>query len=194
MVAASILRWLLGAFGILIAVFLVLAAANLVLVFAASPGRCNPGGGTVSIGATNATAFQSKWDQYNQALNSGPASVTFNESEITSRAEQYLEDNDSPVKDILICLHTGFGEASGSLDTPLGINADVRIKGNLDLTGDHPKANIDKIQVGGIPEFLTDSVKGFLEDLIESQLDDINLKHDHTATLGEGSAQLNGIP
>jgi len=192
--AGSLLRLLgVGLFA-LVGIFIIVVGFSVVLAFVGSPGRCDPGGGTVSIGPQNADAFRSKWDQYNQALDAGPASVTFNESEITSRAEEYLEGNNAPVKDILVCLHAGFGEASGSLDTPLGIDADVRVKGNMDLTGDHPKAQIDDISVGGIPDFLTDPVKGYLEDLIEHQLDDIDLDHSHAPTLSEGSAQLQGTP
>ena len=191
----SLLRFLVLGLFLLVGAFVIVAGLNIVLAFAGSPGRCTPGGGTVSIGALNATSFQSKWDQYDQTLDAGsPASVTFTESEISSRAEQYLEENNAPVKDVLVCMHAGFGEASGSLDTPLGIDADVRVKGSMDLTGPHPKANIDDVEVGGVPGFLIDPVKGYLEDLIANQLDDIDLNHSHNATINEGSADLQGTP
>ncbi len=183
-------------FGILFTLFIFFAVINVILALAGDPGRCDAAGRTIAISPENATAFQTKWDQFEAAVDAGQiATVPFNESEITSRARRYLEDeHDTPVKDLLVCIRAGYGEASGTIDTPVGLSAKVKVKGTMDLTGAHPKAVIDDISIGAIPGFLVDPVKNWLEDLIANQLNDIDLDNTYEPVLAEGNAEIKGTP
>ncbi|HEU4759641.1 MAG TPA: hypothetical protein VFT91_06625 [Dehalococcoidia bacterium] len=182
--------------GILIFLVIFVAVVNVILALVGDPGRCDAAGRTIDISPANADAFQTKWDQFDDTLGRGQATTaSFNESEITSRGRRYLEDeNNTPIKDLLVCIRGGYGEASGSIDTPLGLNAKVKVKGTMDLTGAHPKAVIDDISIGVIPGFLVDPVKGWLEDLIDNQLDNINLHHRYDPALTEGNTEIKGTP
>src|SRR5436309_6846276 len=53
-----------------------------------------------------ATAWQTKWSPFDQQLDAGqPASVSFTESESTSRATRYLDSNEASLKDLIICFY-----------------------------------------------------------------------------------------
>ncbi len=191
-----ILRFLGFLLGIVFFLFVIFVVLNVVLAFAGDPGNCDAAGRTINIDPNEANSFQTKWDQFDASLDAGQAaSVTLAESEVSSRARRYLEDeNDTPVKDVLVCIRAGYGEASGSIDTPVGLEAKVKVRGTMDLTGDHPKATIEEIDIGGIPDFLIGPVEGWIEELIDNQLDDIDLKHGYQPTLKEGEADIKGTP
>jgi hypothetical protein len=55
-------------------------------------------------------------------------------------------------------------------------------------------AQIDDIEAGNVPGWLTGAIEGFVEDAIENQLDDIDLEHTYTPTLTEGNAKIDGQP
>ena len=189
----------LGMVGGLLMAALVLAIAFVVvagvLAFSGGPDPCTPGGGPITVNVATSEVFKQKWDDFNAVLDQGAStSVTFNESEISSRTDTFLDDNDAPFSEARVCIHDGYGEATASLDAILGLEAKIRVKGNLDMTGDHPVARIDDIEVGNVPGFLTDIVKRFVEDAIENQLDDIDLEHTYTPSLSEGQAQIDGQP
>ncbi len=174
----------------------IFVGVNVILAFSGGPGPCTPGGGPITVNAANADGFQQKWDAFDVILDGGsPSSVTFNESEVTSRADQYIRDEtDVDFKDIRICIHDGIGEATGSLEAILGLDTDVKISGTLDLSGDTPVAKIDDIDIGNVPGFITDAIEGFVDDAIAEALEDIDLKHTYTPTLTEGNAQIDGVP
>jgi hypothetical protein len=126
-----------------------------------------------------------------------PASITLDESEISSRADRYFRDDTVlDVSDVRVCIHDGFGEATGTLEAVAGLDAEVSISGTVDLSGDAPKIKIDDIDIGNVPDFLidvTDTIFGVESD-INGALDDITLKHTYTATLAEGQVQIDGTP
>ncbi len=50
-------------------------------------------GSALSVSAANAASFQQKWDDFDALLDGGtPSSVVFNESEVSSRANQYFTE------------------------------------------------------------------------------------------------------
>jgi hypothetical protein len=175
---------------------LVFAGINVILAFSGGPGACTPGDGPITVSDANATAFQQKWDNFDAALDGGtPSIVPFTESEITSRADQYVTgETDVGFEDIRVCLHDGFGEASAKLEAILGLDTKVKIKGSVDLTGDSPKAKIDDIEIGNVPGFVTGIIEGLIEDAVDEALEDINLKHTYTPELTEGQVQIDGQP
>ena len=168
------------------------------LAVSGGSGQCTPGGGTITISSANADSFDQKWDDMDAILDGGsPSSITLDESEISSRADRFFrEDTVLDVSDVRICIHDGFGEATGSIDAVAGLGVDVSLKGTVDLSGDAPKITIDDIDIGNVPNFLidvTDTIIGVESD-INGALDDITLKHTYTATLTEGQVQIDGSP
>ena len=171
---------------------------KLALAVSGGSGQCTPGGGTITISSANADSFDQKWDEMDAILDSGsPASITLDESEISSRADRYFsEETVLDVSDVRVCIHDGFGEATGKVDAVAGLGVDVSIRGTVDLSGDAPKIKIDDIDIGNVPDFLidvTDTIIGVESD-INGALDDVTLKHTYTATLTEGQVQIDGTP
>ena len=169
-----------------------------VLAFSNGPGQCTPGGGPITLSAASADSFDQKWDEMDAILDSGsPSSITLDESEISSRADRYFtEESALDLRDVQVCIHDGYGEATGTLDAILGLQVEVKLKGTIDLTGDSPKTDIDDIDFGKVPGWLidvTDAIFG-VEGDINGALDDITLKHTYTATLTEGQVQIDGTP
>ncbi len=174
----------------------IFAGVNVILAFSGGPGPCTAGNSPITVDAANASTFQQKWDAFDAVLDgASPSTESFDESEVTSRADQYISDEtDVDFEDIRICIHDGFGEATGSLEAILGLETDVKISGTLDLTGDTPVAQIDDIEIGNVPGFITNAIEGFVEDAVDEALENIDLKHTYTPTLTEGNAQIDGVP
>ena len=187
----SPLRLLFGLFGTLLLILLIIVGGTVVLAFTGGPAPCTPGGGPITVSAANAGTFDTKWDAFNASLDGGSAgSVNFNESEISSFVGREVGD---PFSDPRVCIHDGYGEGTASLEI-LGFDAKIRVKGNMDLTGAHPVALIDDIEVGNVPDFITGLVENFVEDAIEDETKKVDLDHPMTPTLTEGDAKLDGTP
>lgn len=187
----SPLRLIFGLFGTLLLIFLIIVGGTVVLAFTGGPGPCTPGGGAITVSAANADAFDGKWDSFNATLDGGSAAtVNFNESEISSFVDREVGD---PFSDPRVCIHDGYGEGTASLEI-LGFDAKIKVKGNMDLTGAHPVAKIDDIEVGNVPDFVTGFVENFVEDAIEDETKKVDLDHPMTPTLTEGDAKLDGTP
>lgn len=173
--------------------------AALVLALLAMVGeveQCSSGGRPVFLDEAHASSFREKWDGLNAQLDAGQqASVSLDESEVTSRATSWLEEKDAPIEQLTVCIHQGSGTATAEVDTPFfGRNVSVRVDGTVDLSGSHPKAQVDDIKVGGLPGFLSGVVKGLVEDVIDDQLEDVELKHRYSLDLQEGVATVTGTP
>ena len=194
--SSSPLGMAVGAILTVVVAAVIFAGVNVILAFSGGPGDCTPGGGTITVNDANAQAFQDKWDAFDAQLDGGsPSSVTFNESEVSSRADQYITgETDVDFKNVRVCIHDGFGEATGTLGVLLGVDTKVKIKGTMDLSGDHPVAKIDDIEIGNVPGFITDAIEGLVEDAVDEALEEIDLKHTYTPTLTEGEAQIDGQP
>jgi len=187
----SPLRLIFGLFGTLLLILLIIVGGTVVLAFTGGPGPCTPGGGPIAVSAANADAFDTKWDAFNATLDGGSAAaVNFNESEISSFVDREVG---SPFSGPQVCIHDGYGEGTATFEV-LGFDAKIKVKGNMDLTGAHPVANIDNIEVGNVPDFLVDVVKGLVEDAIDDETAKVDLAHPMTPTLTEGDAKLDGTP
>ncbi len=176
----------------------IFAAVNTVLAFSNGPGQCTPGGGPITVNAANAEKFDQKWDDFDAVLDGGsPSSVTFTESELSSRANRYFtEEQDLDFRDVRVCIHYGYGEATGTLDAILGLEVEIKLKGTMDLTGDAPKTEIDDIEFGKVPGWFVDVADAIFgaENDIDLALEDIELKHTYTPTLTEGQVRIDGVP
>jgi hypothetical protein len=178
----------------LVMVVVILVVVTGALAFTGGPGACTPGGGTIEISDAQAQSFDQKWDQLDAALDGGNStSITLTESEVSSRADKYIEDKGGDVSDIRVCIHDGFGEVTGKVDASVA-KAKFKVKGTVDLSSDHPNANFDDVEVGNVPGAVLGPLENLVEDAIQELLDDINMKHNYTATLQEGSATIEGAP
>ena len=181
----------------LVVIGLPLAAfAFFLLAIVGSPGACDTQGRTVAFSPEAAGSFQGKWDQLNATLDAGQVStIVVDESEATSRAQLWIEEHDAPISDLLLCFNTGGGSASAKVDIPFFPgDVDVLVRGTLLLTGERPEAQIDDIEMGGLPGFLTDIAERFVNRVIDDQTEDIILTHDYGLAFGEGAATISGQP
>lgn len=178
-----------------VAVVIVLGVVVFALAAIGGPGDCTPGGGEIVVSAANADAFDDKWEGFDDTLDAGsPSFVVLNESEITSRAERFIEDEAGAISDVRICVHDGFGEITGKVDAFLGIDASFKASGTVDLSGEHPVVSFDDIAIGNIPGVAVDPFEGILEDAIDELLEEVDLEHQLTPTLTEGEARVDGQP
>jgi len=190
----SILGILSGIFLSLVLIAIILGATTAALMATGGPTTCEPGGGEIAISQANSDTFIDKWDAFDQALNNGtPGFVTFNESEIASRAESWANEEDVPFEDIRACIHDGYGEAAATLRV-LGMDVKIRVKGTLDLSGKNPEARVDDISVGNVPGFLMAPVEAIVDRSLDEGLNDLEIEHDYSLTLREGEATLGGRP
>lgn len=204
----------------LIALCVVAALAGVVVLTALAvagdvddPGGCrsavaNTAGGHEVRGVNNdgalADSWQAKWEAFDDKLDAGQsASVSFTESEVTSRAQRYLDSKEAPVKDIRVCFHNGSAEAIATVDLPIladlpgigdSLDTKVHATGTMDFSGATPRIVITEIEAGNLPAEATERLKGRVEGVINDRLDDLFFQHEHTATFTEGSAEISGQP
>jgi hypothetical protein len=181
---------LLSLFGLFVLFAIVLGA----LAVTGGPGDCTPGGGPITVDAANSTSFQQKWDAFNDVLDAGsPSSVTLSESEISSRAQSYLDEKDTPFKDARVCIHDGKGEGQAKMKF-LGLTMKFKVTGTMQLDGAHPKAHIDSIDIGNIPGWMIGPAERVVNRGINGALDDVDLDHKYTPVLTPGQAAVGGTP
>jgi len=191
----SPIRIVLAVIGIAGGVVMLVVILTVVAAFAGSPGECDSGDREVDITASLAQQLQGKLDAMDDELDGGQASsFTFDESEATSRGVEFLEENNAPIDDLKVCFSTEGPSASGTLDAVLGLNVKVKVSGNVDLSGEHPRITDLDIDVGSVPGFITGGFEGIVKDVINDQMDKIDIEHDLTVTFGEGTATLSGQP
>ena len=182
----------------LVVVFGVSVIAAVVIALLAlmgSVGACGGDTRLVEVSPSLATQFQDKWDAFNDSLEAGqPATVVFNESEVTSRGTTFLEEKDAPISGLKVCLNPGEGEATAKIDVPFFGDVDVMVRGTVDLSGSTPKVDIRDIQVGGVPDFIADRIKGQIRSVINDQLDDLDIEHRYDLQIGAGQASISGQP
>lgn len=188
----SPVRLVLGLISGLLVLVIVFTLVVGVLAFTGGPGPCTPGGGPIEVSEANAASFDQKWDSLDAALSAGSASaITLTESEITSRAQRFVDASASDnIKDIRVCIHDGYGEATGKANALIG-TLKFKAKGSANLSGAHPEINFDSLEVGNVPGFVG---KALVQGVIQSHLDDINLGHKYSATLTEGQVKIEGTP
>lgn len=158
----------------------------------------------VNSDATLADAWQAKWSEFDAKLDAGQsASVTFTESESSSRVARHFDTKEAPINNLVICFHDGVAEASAKVDLPVlaelpGVggmfDTDVLARGTIDFSGAKPKIVITEIQAGNLPDDAAERLKGQIEDLVNDHINDLNLQHKYTPVFSEGSITINGTP
>jgi hypothetical protein len=188
-----LLVWLLG---LLILALPTLAIVFFLLAVVGGPGGCDERDPAAPTDVAAAAAFQTKWDQLNATLAAGQNStITVTQEETTARARQWVDEHDAPVDQLLICFEVDSGAASGKVDIPFFPgDVDVLVRGTIDMTGEHPEATIDSIEVGSLPGPLTDRAGSFINRLIADQTEQVTLSHDYGIFFGDGTATISGQP
>lgn len=150
-------------------------------------------------------SFDGIWEQIAAQVAAGQTEVTVHltESEVSSRAADYLQARDAPLDDILVCFHDGYAEGRATVEAPgasglplVGglFKAESRVTGSVDLSGRHPRLVIDRLEAGDLPGFLEDEVRDDVEQAINDRLDDLPLGYDYNVSLSEGVATVVGSP
>ncbi len=168
------------------------------LAITGGPGDCEPGGvGPIVVSDAMSDAFQQKWDVFDATLDAGsPAAVSFSESEVTSRAVTWIRDEGGPdFSDARICIHDGYGEATGTLEGPGFFDVKFKLRGTVELIGSRLLTDIEDVDMGNIPDPLTSWFEGQADGPIEEGLDNLGLEpHTYTVTLAEGMVTIEGQP
>ena len=151
-----------------------------------------------------AAQFQQRWDAFEAQLDAGsPASVTFEEGELTSRVSQWVDDTDASLKDVTICIYDGKADARATAEIPylaavpfVGsvYETTVRVLGRIDLSGEHPEITTIELDAGDIPAWAVDPIQDDLEEIVNDRLADYDIEHDYTVTYREGQLEISGQP
>jgi len=188
-------RLVLAIVGAVVGVVVVLAALTALAAFVGSPGECDSGDREVESSSALAQQFQAKLDDFEAELDAGQAaSFTFDESEATSRGREFLEEENAPIEDLKVCFNPEGPSASGKLSAVLGLDVTVKVSGDLDLSGEHPRIDDLDIDIGSVPGFITGGLEGIVKGVINDQPDHIDVEHQLSMTFGEGTATLSGQP
>ena len=174
-----------------------LAAVGLfIIAVVGDPGTCEAEGRPIVLSDSAAASYQTAWDGFQATLDSGQAaSVTFSETEVSSRVQQWLDEREAPITELRICFTDGGAAASAKLDASfMPGDIDVLIHGTLILTGDQVEVDIDKLEVGGLPGPLNDPVQSFVDDVISDETIDLELERDYQLAFSEGSVTVSGQP
>lgn len=143
-----------------------------------------------------AQAWQERWDAFRAEQE---ASVAFEESDVTSRADEWLEDEDVPLKHVTVCFYDGEAEARataevpGASDVPLigGVfETEVSARGTIDLSGEHPRIDITDLDAGSLPGFATGMLEDDLESLVNDELEKLTLDRTYDVTFTETHAEI----
>lgn len=175
-------------------VLLLFVAMVALLAFQGSPGLCGAGR-DIRVSPTLAQSYEERWLQFNTTLTSGRrATLNVTDSEATSQAEDFLATSNAPLRDVRLCFVPGGGDANATVSTPLGRDIRVRLKGNVDLSGRYPRAQISSVQIGALPAFVTRPVRGIVTRIIDDQGERIELDHRLSVEVHEGEVTITGEP
>jgi len=147
-----------------------------------------------------AAQWQQRWDAFRAQMSTGQAlSVTFEESEVTSRAAQWIASEDIPLKQVTVCFYDGEAETRATAQVPvvsdiplLGgtFETEVSARGVIDLSGEHPRIDITHIDAGALPGFATALVEDDIESLVNNRLARLTLPWPMDVTFTETRAEI----
>lgn len=171
-----------------------LLGLGVLLAVAGSPGTCGDGR-DLTFDPQLARDYEQRWLELNAQLTGGrPASFTVSDSEATSQSRLFLAEAGAPIRDVRVCFVPGAADANGTISPPIGPDIAVRVKGSVDLSGQHPQARIDSIRIGGLPGFIARPFLSTVERLIDDQAQQIVLDHRISVRLTDGQAVISGQP
>lgn len=169
----------------------VIVALGAFLVVTGSPDACTDRE-IAPMSAAVAAQLEERWDQFSMQIATAASTIDISESEATSRAREYVEEEDVPVNDLRVYFcGGGEGQLAGQVEA-VGIDADFVVTGHLDVSGPRPVVELDSIQVGNLPSFVADAVFDILvsDDARTLELDE-NLVG---SEIGDGLIIISGGP
>ena len=190
------IRLLATLLGIVVIGTPIVAVGLFITAVAGDPGTCEVEGRPIVLSDSAAASYQAAWDGFQATLDSGqPAAVTFNETEVSSRVQQWLDERDSRITELRICFTDDGAGASAKIDVPfMPGDIDVLVRGTLILTGDRVDVDIDELEVGGLPGPLNDPVESFVNDVISDETIDLELERAYQLAFSEGRVTVSGQP
>ena len=199
LITGSIIGLMFGALTTIFVLVLAFSALTLLLATAGGPEACEPRGGPLVIDDAQAASFQRKWGEFQDALNTLNAGqpveptrfVAFTESEISSRANEYVADRNIPIDDIRVCLDQGQGTGTGTVSI-LGFETKVRLKGTVEFTSDSAKPRIDEMKIGSVPGFMSAPLRRLVNRQLDRAAIDVVNAYDYQVLIGEGSGAIGG--
>ena len=160
--------------------------------------RGNPGvpGGISGIPAIDTGARHvQQWGAFESQAASGNATIAFDETGVTSRGVEYIDEKNLPLEDLQVHFcPDGLGEASGTIKAP-GPDIHVLLRGTLDLSGAKPRIDVREIKAGNLPG-LFGGTDWIITNIVKKSNADILDVKPHLASIqiGDGSATLTGAP
>jgi hypothetical protein len=169
----------------------VLVAVGVFLIVTGSPGTCTDRE-IAPVSAAVAAQLDERWDQFSLDIATAASSIGISEAEATSRAQQYVEDEDVPVEDVRVYFcGGGDGQIAGKVEAA-GIDVDFVVTGHLDVSGTQPVVELDSIDIGNMPDFIADAIFDLLldDDARTLELDENLLGSE----ISDGMIEISGGP
>ncbi len=121
-----------------------------ILVATGDPKPCVDRKSTPSGAA--AQSMQTRWDAFKLAPPG--ASISLTEEEVTSRAIDYVNERDVPIKDLQVYFcPDGKAEAKGTANY-LGRDINILFRGSLDVSGGKNTIVVDSVDAGNLPSVI----------------------------------------
>ena len=139
-----------------------------------------------------AEELEARWLRFAADIRNQQTVFQVTESEATSRARIYADEEDVPVKDLFVYYcGDGTGQLAGRVDVA-GIGTNFVATGTLVLGGEDPVVELESVDIGNMPGFVADSVLDVLldEDARTLELDENLVGFE----IGGGLASLTGGP
>jgi hypothetical protein len=168
----------------------VLGALGVYLALTGEPKTCTDR--NVSVSSAIAEQLDQRWAAFSSDITAEADSIDISEAEVTSRARQYAEDEDLPVRNLRVYFcDFGEGQVAGKVEAG-GIDVDFVATGHLDLSGPRPVVQLDSIDVGNLPGFVSDAV---LNALISEGTRTLELDENLVGSeIGDGLIIITGRP
>jgi hypothetical protein len=140
-------------------------------------------------------ALREQWAAFESQAASGNATIAFDETGVTSRGVEYINEKDLPLKDLQVHFcPDGLGEARGTIKV-LGTDIHVLLRRTLDLSGPKPRIDVREIKAGNLPG-LFGGTDWIINNIVnKSNADILDVKpHLISLDIKDGSATLTGGP
>ena len=163
------------------------------LAFTGKPSPCL--NRTVVPSTAASQALREQWDAFESQAASGNATIAFDETGVTSRGVEYINEKDLPLKDLQVHFcPDGLGEARGTIKVP-GPDIHVLLRGTLDLSGPKPRIDVREIKAGNLPG-LFGGTDWIINNIVnKSNADILDVKpHLISLDIKDGSATLTSGP
>ena len=205
MIPSTTVGWIVIGVGTVVLGLATVVGVLVVLVFVGGPSaEAVCGDRVLQAAPSNDRAFDPRWASLDDFLDTGvPDTLDLEEDVVTARARAFLgvEHDIDEIQGLVICFFGpeesgGLGEAEvrGSVAIPVLPDVNAKIRGRMDLRGEHPILEITDIDVGSLPGFVTSGVESGIEDAINEALEDVNLRHRYSLEFRDGFARVNGQP